>query len=1591
MLHGPTGESDQVAIIAIFKQSDEDEIKEVLTPTLGLSLQDIETDLSSENLQKLFAVLAQKLPTIGKPHVERNENPEEKDPACTVGRAIKISFAHQQAESIVARTIQLMDAFIADPGKNVGVQTQLNCYFNQPGQAEIKRIRADLQALSSTLPMIKYNCPAKDFKSFRTSGGDVFEAEPGLEARALVEQDTGKQADAKTSGTAASTPNLKVIIFPEFFDTEPRHQARVFIHEAFHHAKKQGTVIEKDRHYNPACGSLSHEEALNNADSYALFAMALNPAGATPKVEAQKEEGKIQRKALESAESATVPPILHDVVQSSGQPLDDQTRAKMELQFGHDFSEVRVHTGVTAAESAREVNAAAYTVGNDIVIGDEHEPGTDKGNRLLAHELTHVVQQSKVGPSAAQTAKAVSDPSDAAEVEADQAALRIATGKAVEVRQTPSATVQSLSPGEAIGAVVAGAVGVGAVLGTLALLGVFDTSKFVDCEKPKGAQDAINAATKTAEKWINNAISKIDSVLALGDKAEPFVLEELHQHFKIGPTQKKDLNTLRQNFVEIQSGFGRIEFECESDCGSNDELLPGYVNAPLPRRIHLCPDWFNSDDIVRAETIAHEMAHRFAGKGEDIAYRKKSMNTYNALPTELALKNADSFSQFAKVLFNIGNLKASDKKPENSKESDKLERKAIGSAISGDVPPSVHEALNSPAQPLNPTTRASMEPRFERDFGHVRVHTDAKAAQSAEDVNATAYTVGSDVVFGAGQYAPETSPGRKLLAHELTHVAQQKDSPPLYRQALEVDRDAGSEEEADRVGERIAQGGFASESVTGVVETGAIRRQEAEPEADKEPEDTISYEEGGIPNLDPGRGMGGHPPPESCIERLWAREFPRVFRLDTISVIGLTSVADSDKKEDVRAARLKNRDFVKALAILCAKYETVQHPFRVRLYFVEVDLRTPPGDKIETDDGKKNRELGAQLGAGPTPRLLVYVERNLQLRENFSSDTKDFEKKLEDVIKEAGTSGATKGAKTGAVMGAFLGGFSGLVVGLNVGSALAAGGMATAAAAGLGILAGLGVAAAAIAGTALIGALIGHAAGTDRGTAELSKEKVKEVQAFVALLGAKGELKGSKLTDRDSDDLARDAVTLWIDRPSALPLTVKLRRLLIKVMLDGPTLDDDERAIIKLLENSTDAEILEILDTTADKKERVTLQDLDNNIHGVEWPETRKMLQARFPTLGAPSIERTDESKENHRCEADQAIMIMEARKRATAIISIAIQRLADFQAAPAQHQGVRNSIGCYFPFFRPEDVRRIKAVLENIQALIPTRRFVCPLPDTTMNIERPVGPTKQKCSGVAMTIVWPENEEGTFGARPETYVCPVFFERSPDYQTTTVLHEWVHQAAPELNTEAYEVKCDQIAKEEALDNAESFALLAFRLADGGPANIGGVPSVTIGNFRNTGMVTPENRCLSCPNIPSLGPDPASGQNFMELTGTIAGHRPDALYDFKRTKEVSVWGLRDDSWKREKFEPPGTLDDASSADEDVAPKNDRIYSIDGPGVQAPLPSTGDPSIQGGVYKGNFIETVNVKVGQGPWTPASNSFLWHSVTWFERGADGLLRR
>src|SRR5215212_4169292 len=112
--------------------------------------------------------------------------------------------------------------------------------------------------------------------------------------------------------------------------------------------------------------------------------------------EKKEEKLKISKKPSNTSileESDEISNEINNIRSDSSIPLDGSTREFMESRFGYDFSNVRVHADEKAARSAQSVNALAYTIGNDIVFEGQYKPDTLEGKRLLAHELTHVLQQ----------------------------------------------------------------------------------------------------------------------------------------------------------------------------------------------------------------------------------------------------------------------------------------------------------------------------------------------------------------------------------------------------------------------------------------------------------------------------------------------------------------------------------------------------------------------------------------------------------------------------------------------------------------------------------------------------------------------------------------------------------------------------------------------------------------------------------------------------------------------------------------------------------------------------------------------------------------------------------------------------------------------------------------------------------------------------------------------------------------------------------------------------------------------------------------------------------------------------------------------
>lgn len=158
---------------------------------------------------------------------------------------------------------------------------------------------------------------------------------------------------------------------------------------------------------------------------------------------------------------------------------------------------------------------------------------------------------------------------------------------------------------------------------------------------------------------------------------------------------------------------------------------------------------------------------------------KKKHTEQGILQTKLEMGSAtDSYEQEADRVADQILAAASPAKIRAIKPAIQRLPQQTTSQHSNAAPASVDKALSANGRPLDSVLQQDMSQRFGYDFSQVRIHADAAAEQSAKEINARAYTVGHNIVFGAGQFAPETRQGRHLLAHELTHVVQQTNASP---------------------------------------------------------------------------------------------------------------------------------------------------------------------------------------------------------------------------------------------------------------------------------------------------------------------------------------------------------------------------------------------------------------------------------------------------------------------------------------------------------------------------------------------------------------------------------------------------------------------------------------------------------------------------------------------------------------------------------------------------------------------------------------------------------------------------------------------
>jgi hypothetical protein len=316
----------------------------------------------------------------------------------------------------------------------------------------------------------------------------------------------------------------------------------------------------------------------------------------------------LSRYASDARQPAAVPQIVHEAMRSAGQPLDGATRSRMERGFGFDFSGVRIHNDALASASAKAVHADAYAVGSDVVFrSGAYNPHSAAGQRLLAHELAHVVQGRGQAGLALSGIAAVNDPS---EEEADRAAEAVISGS--------PAGISIVTPG-------------------------LHRYSHEDCSEDD-LRTHIWPADHIAREMTRKAIRVLSSS-TLPASVTPL----LEKYFKAATPP---LGTILGVYDKVDAEYraNDYQYECEDDCSGSTF---GYAYG-IWSDIHLCMNHLRGrPNECIARTMVHEMTHYYAGT-DDNGYCKTGCE-YSSCPDSLsqsdALDNADSYACFAYELW----------------------------------------------------------------------------------------------------------------------------------------------------------------------------------------------------------------------------------------------------------------------------------------------------------------------------------------------------------------------------------------------------------------------------------------------------------------------------------------------------------------------------------------------------------------------------------------------------------------------------------------------------------------------------------------------------------------------------------------------------------------------------------------------------------------------------------------------------------------------------------------------------------------------------------------------------------------------------
>jgi hypothetical protein len=293
----------------------------------------------------------------------------------------------------------------------------------------------------------------------------------------------------------------------------------------------------------------------------------------------------------------------------------------MEARFGHDFGAVKVHTGADAERGAASVNAAAFTVGGDIVFGaGRYTPESVPGFRLLAHELAHVVQNGvRPAPLSAQRLE-LGEIDDPLEKQADEAAGAALSGTLRPVA-SPAATPVRIRRAP-----------------------IFN-------DQCNSWQRCIVRSAVAAAKPIVDTVIRELGPLAAGTVTTGRIVDLFNVHFHTfsAAAATKVLERFRLIRAELDAGIRYLCFDPTPDTCRGSGFVHAFTDCRTPGAdVGLCSVFFVVGCASQVHDVIHELAHHFMDVCSDPAYVDQP--AYTTLPSNLALENADSYAQFADMV-----------------------------------------------------------------------------------------------------------------------------------------------------------------------------------------------------------------------------------------------------------------------------------------------------------------------------------------------------------------------------------------------------------------------------------------------------------------------------------------------------------------------------------------------------------------------------------------------------------------------------------------------------------------------------------------------------------------------------------------------------------------------------------------------------------------------------------------------------------------------------------------------------------------------------------------------------------------------------